>query len=138
LKLVHPICELIRISNKSTLKGLLHNNFLERELTTMNYRFIGLIASLALTAGIVSCSATPTTPASQSTPSAKPADAMKSDAMKDSKPADAMKSDAMKDKTGDAMKSDAMKDSKPVDAMKNDAMKGDAMKDGKPADAMKQ
>jgi hypothetical protein len=50
---------------------------------------------------------------------------MKSDAMKNTtgdamkKPADAMKSDAMKsDKPADAMKSDAMKSDKPADAMK--------------------
>ena len=99
----------------------------------MNYRFIGLIAGLALTGGIVSCSATSTTPeatpATQSNPATKPADAMKNDAMK---------GDAMKDKSGDAMKNDAMKnDAMKSDAMKNDAMKSDAMKDGRPAESPK-
>lgn len=83
----------------------------------MNYRFLGLIAGLTLTAGIVSCSATPTTEQATPVPAATAG-----------KPADAMKNDAMK---GDAMKNDAMKG----DAMKNDAMKGDAMKNEKPADA---
>jgi len=83
----------------------------------MNYKFLGLIAGLTLTAGIVSCSPTPTTEQATPVPDATAG-----------KTGDAMKNDAMK---GDAMKNDAMKG----DAMKNDAMKNDAMKNEKPADA---
>ncbi|MBM0741666.1 hypothetical protein JOY44_08555 [Phormidium sp. CLA17] len=71
----------------------------------MNLKVLGLAASLAITAGLASCSggANQATP---SNPSASPAmgttgDAMKGDAMK--KEGDAMK------KEGDAMKGDAMK-----------------------------
>ncbi|MEA5477754.1 DM13 domain-containing protein [Pseudanabaena galeata UHCC 0370] len=55
----------------------------------MNYRFMGLIAGLTLTAAIISCSATSTT--TEATPASTSA----------TKPADTIKNDAMK---GDAMK----------------------------------
>ncbi|CAN1212542.1 DM13 domain-containing protein [Tumidithrix helvetica PCC 7403] len=69
----------------------------------MNYRFLGLIAGLAVTAGIVSCSATPTsqaTSATQSTPATKPADAMKSDAMKDKTSVETNTKASTKSRTG--------------------------------------
>jgi len=70
----------------------------------MNFKIIGLVTSLVLTATLASCSNAPTsTEGAPRSPaaSAAPNDAMKGDAMK----GDAMKGDAMK---GDAMKGDAM------------------------------
>ena len=102
----------------------------------MNYKTVGLIAGLILTASLAACSSKPAStnqvaPASPTAETTTPGDAMSGDAMK--KDGDAMKKsgDAM---SGDAMSGDAMK--KDGDAMQKsgDAMSGDAMK--KDGDAM--
>ncbi len=82
----------------------------------MNWKVLGLIACLTLSAGLNSCSGSDSTN-NQVSPSPS-GDAMKKDKAGDAmgKPDDAMK----KDKAGDAM-------GKPGDAMKKDKA-GDAMK----------
>jgi pentapeptide MXKDX repeat protein len=104
----------------------------------MNYKTVGLIAGLILTASLAACSSKPAStnqvaPASPTAETTTPGNAMSGDAMK--KEGDAMQKsgDAM---SGDAMSGDAMK--KEGDAMQKsgDAMSGDAMK--KDGDAMQQ
>ena len=109
----------------------------------MNYKTVGLIAGLILTASLAACSSKPAStnqvaPASPTAETTTPGNAMSGDAMKkdgdamqksgDAMSGDAMSGDAMK-KEGDAMKKDGDAMQKSGDAMSGDAMKkdGDAM-----------